>query len=327
MTTDATQAVRITHCTLCDESDFETLASKDRLGQPLETVVCRYCGMVSHAELPSEEALSRYYSDRYRNDYNGESTPSAYRVVREWRRASTLVRHVGPFMPRGGSVFEVGSGIGCAVKQFELAGFRSAGIEPGRDFQRFSRGQLQANVELGLLEDVPRCSSHDLVLLVHVLEHVRHPKQALEHIHAMLRPNGMLYIEVPNFGLPHAAPGRIFHFAHIYNFTQFTLTAMAGAVGFEPIDVQTTPRNKELRILFRATNEKRLDVDTRGYGAAVGAIADDSTCNYYLKRNYLTQRVRDVARKLKGRIASRRKLREILEQCRPARDRVAVSSH
>ncbi|MEZ6087394.1 MAG: hypothetical protein R3C05_05070 [Pirellulaceae bacterium] len=38
-----------------------------------------------------------------------------------------------------------------------------------------------------------------------------------------MRPDGKLYIEVPNFGMPHAAPDRVFHYGHIYNFTEISL--------------------------------------------------------------------------------------------------------
>lgn len=324
MSTVVTDSIRIASCHLCGGGELETLARRDRHGGPLETVVCRRCGLVSHAELPSEAGIQQYYARYYRREYNKESVPSAYRVVREWRRAGKLLRQLTPFLSPGASVFEVGSGIGCAVKQFELAGHRAAGIEPGEGFQRYSRQQLRADVRLGTLQDLVCRPAHDLVLLVHVLEHLRSPREALERIHGVLRPGGLLYVEVPNFGLPHAAPRRIFHFAHIYNFTDRTLTALAGAAGFELVERLSAPTNRDLMLLFRATGERRLVVDPRGYDVAVSALRRHAFGKYYLRRRYVAQRLRDLSRQLTERLEAQRQLHRILERCAAGSGPLAV---
>src|SRR5688500_13007403 len=108
-------------CNLCGESDFEPLAERDRLGQPLATVVCRCCGLVTHAQVPTGEELERYYQASYRRDYQGATTPASYRVVREWRRGRALLERLRENIPSTARVLEVGSGIGCTVMNFALA--------------------------------------------------------------------------------------------------------------------------------------------------------------------------------------------------------------
>ena len=69
--------------------------------------------------------------------------------------------------------------------------------------------------------------------LVHVIEHFNSPVSALRAIHALVRPGGRLYVECPNLAAPFAACNRLFHFAHVYNFTPWTLLAVARKCGFE----------------------------------------------------------------------------------------------
>ena len=62
--------VRDASCDLCGQKDFETVAQRDRKGRELHTVVCRNCGLVSHARIPTEEELAAYYQRQYRHEYN-----------------------------------------------------------------------------------------------------------------------------------------------------------------------------------------------------------------------------------------------------------------
>ena len=82
------------------------------------------------------------------------------------------MRQLLPYVPAGSRIFEIGAGIGCTVKSFELAGFDSSGIEPGRGFEQFGRDVLRARLECKQLEDLPPTPSHDFILLVHVIEHL-----------------------------------------------------------------------------------------------------------------------------------------------------------
>src|SRR5690606_22108136 len=110
-------------CDLCGDRGFELVATLDRRGEPLNTVVCTTCGLVAHARIRSDAELDRYYADEYRQDYHGEFAPSDRRVCRAWNNGQRLLKQLSPYVDRGASVFEIGAGIGCNVKSFELAGF------------------------------------------------------------------------------------------------------------------------------------------------------------------------------------------------------------
>ncbi|MBC8873241.1 MAG: class I SAM-dependent methyltransferase [Planctomycetes bacterium] len=300
-------------CDLCGQEDFQTIAERDRKGRELKTVACRNCGLVSHASVPTDQELAAYYRRQYRRDYNNEYTPSARRVLREWKRGRRRFELLRQFLSMSDRVFEIGTGIGCNLKPFDLAGFEVAGIEPGEGFRAFARENLHLQVEGGVLADVPQNSRHDLVMLVHVLEHFNSPTTALRHIRGILNPGGRLYVEVPNLGAPHAAPGKLFHYAHIYNFTPTTLATAARASGFEVEKVLSDPRDKNLSMLLSAGNGFKLEVDRASYRKTVEAVTRFSTITYHLRWRYLRDRVLSVRDLFTGKFGAQKQLAELLE--------------
>lgn len=302
-------------CDLCDGRDFEAIADRDRQGNPLATVVCRGCGLVSHADVPSEEELERYYSDRYRAEYQGDVTPSPRRIVRAWEVAQHRFSQVSAALHAGDRIFEVGAGIGCNLKVFELAGYDATGIEPAAGFQEFSRSKLRAKVSRASLFDVPPVPQYDFVLLLHVIEHFRSPRAALEHIRQMLRPGGRLLIECPSLCCRHADRSQLFHFAHIHNFTWSTLVSLAERCGLQLDRRLEVPESPTLRGTFVKVDSCRSVEAVGGYDETMRVLRTFHQPAYRLKTGYWRVRAAKISGYVHEWTVSRRLVREILERC------------
>jgi SAM-dependent methyltransferase len=302
-------------CDLCGDTEYETIGTLDRDSQPLETVMCATCGLVSHADVPTDAELTAFYASEYREQYHGERIPSDRRVARAWHNGTRLLRQVGPLLEPGSKVFEIGAGIGCTVKQFELAGFDAHGIEPHDGFQNFSRTRLRARVSHASIADVPLDRSLDAVLLVHVIEHFGSPRDALQRIHGMLRRGGTLYVECPNLGAPFTARNRMFHRAHTFNFTQSSLTMLARSCGFQPVRVFSALRGSNLEIAFRAAELQPLVVDHANRTATHAALAAAAPLRYHLRPRYLAARVRQLGGYLGEHLTASREVEDILRTC------------
>ncbi|HTN77264.1 MAG TPA: class I SAM-dependent methyltransferase, partial [Pirellulaceae bacterium] len=302
-------------CDLCGRQQFEPLSSIDRHGEPLQTVVCAACGLVSHAEIPTDRELENYYLQAYRQQYHGEFTPSAYRVVREWKRGQRLLAQLRPDVQPGERVFEVGAGIGCTVMNFALAGFDASGIEPHDGFRQFSVEKLHARITAGFLDQLPARPQYDLVLLVHVLEHFPSPATALRKIRDLLRVAGRVYVEVPNFACPHAAPGKQFHYAHIHNFTPATLRMTAAKAGLVVKRALTAPFAKNIGLLVEASDEAELRIEPQSYAQTMAAVRRYSTLTYHLRPSYLRDRAEIFLGHCADRWRMKQKLAKILQLC------------
>jgi SAM-dependent methyltransferase len=302
-------------CDLCGSSEFRLLARCDRHGNALDTVICRRCGLISHAEVPTPGELDAYYRVQYRVEYNGEHTPSPHRVVREWNRGRHLLKLLAPLIEPRQQVVEIGCGIGCTLSSFQRAGFSALGIEPGNGFRRFAIERLGVPVHGCVLADLPRRPIADLVLLVHVLEHLSSPTDALAHLRALLYAGGRCYVEVPNAGTPHAAPGKMFHYAHLYNFTRDTLEMLAVKSGFQVERWFPSRGNKNLCALLACGQKSDCQLLPGSYERAVRAVHETTALGYYLRTSYLRERLRTLWGHRCDRILARRRVERILE-CR-----------
>ena len=302
-------------CVLCEQTNYEILSQHDRNAQPLPTVICMHCGLVSHESIPSDDELAEYYSKEYRQDYHGEFQPSGRRVLREWKRGGELATRLSTHTHGYHTLFEIGAGIGCNVKHFELAGLEASGIEPGCGFQQYAQSQLQANISDQFFQDLSLDRQYDIVLMVHVLEHLNEPVKALQTIRKLLNPGGLAYIEVPNLEAPHSRPSRLFHFAHIYNFTGSTLAMLARKCGFRVKHALSRSSDKNLMILLERTDHETLTLDQSSYQCVRTAINRYNNLTYHVRWEYVKDRCRTLYRQHSARLATNYRLSRILQRC------------
>jgi len=283
-------------CDLCGGEKLEIVSRSDRHKQSLDTGLCLGCGLVMHVPVPNEAEVAEYYATRYRQDYHGERQPSERRVMRAWNNAGRIYKQLSSRLPDVETVFEVGAGIGCTVKYFEDQGLKASGIEPNRDFNAFTRSQLFADVENVNLYDLEQAPRADLVLLIHVIEHFSSPKKALRYIHGLINDGGMFYVECPNLTGPFATYGRMFHYAHIYNFSPKTLQAMAEQCGFELVESFTGDSDADINMLFRKVALKEQSVSLPGNADWVRSrIKKYNALSYHARPAYLSKRARKVS--------------------------------
>lgn len=123
--------------------------------------------------------------------YGGDPGLDAVRLRLTARRLRGLV-------PGGRSVFEIGYGSGALLRRFlddgwSVGGVDAGQLEVGTDPEVVRRGALTR----GELETTPIEGPYDLVVGVHVLEHLRDPAAGLARAYGLLRPGGVLALITP----------------------------------------------------------------------------------------------------------------------------------
>lgn len=307
--------MELAECDLCGNRDFEAISQKDRHGEMLETVACRQCGLVRHAVVPTEQELQEFYSTNYRKAYNGESSPGVRRIMRAWKNGTRICRQVQPHLKPQGRVLEVGAGIGCTVKVFDQNGFNAEGIDPGSEFLAFSRDKLKAKVHTANVYDLPRHSDYDAILLVHVIEHVRSPRAALEHIAGLIKPGGMFYVECPNLQAPFARRSRLFHTAHIHNFVPSTLMMLARSCGFQLVQRFGDEQDPNLQMLFQHCGEPQMEIDSANYQRTVHELARTNAVPYTLRLRYLRDRLKKLVGYVDEYARAQRFVDQLIKDC------------
>ena len=100
----------------------------------------------------------------------------------------------------GKRVLSVGCAFGVELQQPMKQGLMTVGLDPEHNFLLKGKSKDTAdNFIQAIGESIPlRDDSFDLVTLFEVLEHVMKPEVVLKEINRVLKPNGILFLTVPN---------------------------------------------------------------------------------------------------------------------------------
>ena len=193
-------------------------------------VKCEVCGLVYTSPREDEETLERIYLRVEDNDYLKE----------QYWKIKTLKfnKKILECYKDGGRLLDVGCGHGffLDILDGKWDGF---GIDPAISAVNIAR-QKGHRAFVSTLENAPFKSDYfDCITVFHVLEHVSDPKRFLKKANQLLKDDGLIYLEVPDFG---SAIARLFkrHWwyimrFHTYYFTRRTLDKILRKTGFEPL--------------------------------------------------------------------------------------------
>lgn len=211
-------------------------------GQPgaFHFVRCAACGLIFLSPRPGRASMARFYPDL---DYHAFRQPSGIKahVVRWLRRREAREALRGA--PTSAHVLEIGCGTGDLLSALRERGAQVHGIEPNAAAAQVAAAQGLA-VQVGTLDNTPvAAESFDVILMRYALEHVHSPRQALDAIHAALRPSGRCELWIPNVESWDAALfGPVWRGLdaprHLYLFTPQTISALLEACGFSVAGVQ-----------------------------------------------------------------------------------------
>ena len=231
-TTAATRAMCVHAVTM------PLLAARDEIsGETFEAARCSSCGSVITRPLPGD--LGPYYPAEY-HAYTASRDGPAERL-RQWAAVHVVCR---PISRRGpGVLLDVGCGSGRLGAAFMRLGWEVHGVEPSERAAALA-SQRGVTIEGRFIEDA--CGPFDAIVFNHSLEHIPAPDEALRTARALLKPDGLVGVSVPDFG---SWQRRVFGSSwaqldmprHVNHFERRTLTGLFRDAGLEPIRVLRTP--------------------------------------------------------------------------------------
>lgn len=183
-------------CPACDSERSRYAFSRPEF----QVQSCPDCGFMFVNPQPSEETLKKIYSADY---FLGGQTPEAKESRRAMKRATAQL-YLKDFLAYHGSsrgrLLEIGCGEGDFLLLAQEAGFEVAGLEFSPSSLEEANRRLGAErVKLGGLEQMAGEEGRfDACVLFDAIEHVRQPVAELKKIHALLKPEGTLFIVTPS---------------------------------------------------------------------------------------------------------------------------------
>lgn len=248
-------------CPLCGSSRFRKLGvrgNREHFGADpnaaphvvTDVVRCRDCDFIyTNPMIRGLEHLeAAHYADPSR--YEASEGGDAPRMFAS--RLDLIARLKAP-----GRMLDVGCGKGEFLEEARNRGWQVTGVEPSEGLCAHARSTYGLDVRHGTLGETRPAApgSLDAVTLNHVLEHVERPEALLGAIRPLLKPDGILFVEVPNSdsyllraadlyfrakGLDWSSRLSPLHPPfHRFGFTQASLRFALARAGFKPAAVQT----------------------------------------------------------------------------------------
>jgi SAM-dependent methyltransferase len=251
-------------CNVCGGSDVAVLANRSRSGKPLRTVICKACGLVWTDPLPHNPRS--YYEDDYRVEYKGTFTPKPKHILRAGKVALHRRKLLGDWIAQPKKILDVGTGGGEFAYLLQSLGHKVSGIEPNKGYAEYSKQEYGLNVQVGFIQDIQQPEeSFDLITIWHVLEHTENPFDVLTKLHTLLKPQGVLVVEVPTIEGISQSPKSTFHEAHIFNFNLATLSKLGEKIGFSQVDHKVSADGATITVFLQktataATHNKQLTI-------------------------------------------------------------------
>lgn len=208
-------------------------------------VKCKTCSLAYLNPRPTKAEIKEYYPPWYHSRSQKEIVDIEKTMIWEipWREA--MHKKAKPILryKREGRILDIGCGDGSLLKFMKELGWETYGIDFNEVSTRYAREVLGLDVFSGRLEEVNYPEDFfDIIILFHVLEHLSDPLETLERIRPLLKKDGVLLIEVPNFASFEARIFRSKWFGiaaplHLYQFTPYTLKAMLKSGGFTTVEL------------------------------------------------------------------------------------------
>ena len=255
-----------------------------------DAIQCEPCGFVHVVPLPSAQELEDYYRTSFYEESKPDYFASAERD-REWlnigydMKLDMLDEALAPLAndpARPRRVLDIGSGPGHFLLRAKERGWTPVGLETSPAAVEFSRA-LGVEVHEGYFDgsELPELGQFDAVHMQHVLEHAPDPVGLLEGLPSLLKPGGVICIEVPNdFSIVQDILHNLMDFPawwvappeHLNYFTRGSLDDFLTTCGFAAVDWSTRfPIDLALIAGFDYVNHAALgrDVHQRRVGLEV----------------------------------------------------------
>jgi 2-polyprenyl-3-methyl-5-hydroxy-6-metoxy-1,4-benzoquinol methylase len=167
-------------------------------GEDFELLLDEELQLLKTYPQPSPENLGGYYeSDDYISHTDGKRSlfEKLYHAVKQ-KALRDKIKLVTGFHSQKGKLLDIGAGTGDFLAVAKENGWHTTGIEPSEK----ARG-IAISKGVAFTESLSGINDHsfDVITMWHVLEHVPDVKAQITELKRILKPEGVIFIAVPNF--------------------------------------------------------------------------------------------------------------------------------
>lgn len=219
-----------TSCPVCDSTNLTpVLSAKDYTvsGDLFEIVECKSCTLRFTQNIPDADSIAPYYQSENYISHSNTSKGIINQLYQSVRKKTLLQKRkliINTTGVSAGSLLDVGSGTGAFANEMKQQGWRVTGLEPDAGAKAVAKQLYGLELsDINQFYQLPH-ESFDAITLWHVLEHVHELQAYIQQLKLLLKPNGKIFIAVPNYTSKDAAIYKEYWAAydvprHLYHFS------------------------------------------------------------------------------------------------------------
>lgn len=240
-------------CVVCGGAAFDLLYQKDIRVSTSERPVffrqelesCARCGLVR--QFPNDSYcranLDRYYKTTYRTPLTlSDLRPEDPRVENAQERLDFVES-----LDAGRTLLELGFGDGVFLSLAQSRSYKCSGVDPSSGYDYVNRELAGRGLDIvsSTFEEYAdsqagRAPSFDLICLFLVLEHITSPVPFLDRVLTLLKPDGVLIVEVPDIQMyPKVTSETVLTFEHVYHYSLESLENLLLNLGCALVEQRT----------------------------------------------------------------------------------------
>ncbi len=245
-------------CNLCEATEYKIIYSAGA-AQTHQIVECVNCGLMyanPRGTVDVEEIVG-YDPEWVLKNIDTPRTQGRIKKeqlqVRDYKDTEAFLN---TRYEKKGELLEIGSGFGYLCDYFRNSGWNVTGVEPNEGLSVFANRELHINTLPNTLDEAGFAdNSFDVILMMHVIEHLSDPLSTLKLVREKLRSNGMFILETPRYDtLSYRLLGKrersVRCDGHIFFFTSKTLHDLCLKAGFKVVKTDYVGRTLSLERLM-----------------------------------------------------------------------------
>lgn len=221
---------KLQHCPNCSGRKFKSIFHDGEHG----IVKCSHCGL----KFANPRATSNEVVDLYGGAYMANLESVRPLLVKICEKRLTFVERY----KNSGKMLDVGCGNGYFLRAAERNGWEVFGTEVSSYSIEYCKKKFGIQIQHGEIFDTKYAENYfDVITLWHTFEHVKDPITYLQEFNSILKPDGLIFILVPNekFILNYLKGwnwiGKSEILEHLFFFSVDTLDSMLVNAGFKAI--------------------------------------------------------------------------------------------
>lgn len=220
------------NCKVCGSNKYSEIGYIKNIWKTEKKIYqCKDCKLY-FIDPPTDEEINLLYKNEYHNNIKNkifEAAKSKMRYSRSLSQFNFINKNIDC---KNKKICEIGAFDGLLLNIFKKNNCEVYGYELNDNARAYAKSKYNIDLKENFLESKDK---YDIIILSHVIEHFKEPKDILLAIKNKLNSNGYIYIEVPNSPMPSQCSYemlmRYLSTEHIVNFNMENLKIFAESAG------------------------------------------------------------------------------------------------